>query len=96
VRYQLKTSSKFNKVKKRLPSDLRRAVDREVKRISEEPSLGELKTGPLSGVRVHKFGCLGQLYLLAYEVCPDENTIYVYAIGGHENFYRDLDRYLKS
>jgi len=47
-------------------------------------------------VRVHKFGFLGMLYLLAYEVNEGAKLIYIYAIGGHENFYRDLKEYLKS
>ena len=52
--------------------------------------------GDLRGVRVHKFGFLGQRYLLAYFVDESEEAIYFLAVGGHENFYRDLKKYLKS
>jgi len=47
-------------------------------------------------VRVHKFGLLSRLYLLAYEVDAENEIIYIHAVGGHENFYRDLKQYLKS
>jgi len=36
------------------------------------------------------------LYLLAYEVDEGAKIIRIYAVGGHENFYRDLKQYLKS
>jgi len=94
--YLLKTSSKFNRIKKKLPGKLRRAIDDQVKRICADPSLGVLNTGDLADVRVHKFGFLGRLYLLAYEVDEGGKGIHIYAIGGHENFYRDLKEYLKS
>ena len=47
-------------------------------------------------MRIHKFGFLGMLYLLPYEVAEVAKLIYIYAVGGHENFYRDLKEYLKS
>jgi len=94
--YAPKTSSKFNRIRKKLPGNLRNAIDSQVRLICDDPSLGALKTGDLPGVRVHKFGFLGRLYLLAYEVDEGAKIIYVYAVGGHENFYRDLKEYLKS
>jgi len=94
--YLPKTSSKFNRIKKKLPTNLRKAIDDQVKRVCEDPSLGVLKTGDLANIRVKKFGFLGRLYLLAYEVDEGAKSIYIYAVGGHENFYRDLKEYLKS
>lgn len=94
--YLPKTSSKFNRIKKKLPTNLRKAIDDQVKRVCEDPSLGVLKIGDLANVRVHKFGFLGRLYLLAYEVDEGAKNIYLYAVGGHENFYCDLKEYLES
>ena len=94
--YYPKASSKFNRVKKKLPRNLRKALDDQVMLICEDPGLGALKTGDLADVRVHKFGFLGRLYLLAYEVDENAKSIYIYAVGGHETFYRDLKEYLKS
>jgi len=93
--YIPKTSSKFNRIKKKLPGNLRNVIDDQVRLICEDPSLGVLKIGDPADVRVHKFGFLGRLYLLAYEVDEAASIIYIYAVGGHENFYHDLKQYLK-
>ncbi|MFH1609264.1 MAG: type II toxin-antitoxin system RelE/ParE family toxin [Candidatus Bipolaricaulota bacterium] len=87
---------KFNRIKKKLPSLLRQELDRRVRAICDDPAIGEAKTGDLQGVRVHKFSYLGQVYLLAYTVDERKKAVYLLAIGGHENFYRDLKHYLKA
>ena len=92
--FPLKTP-RFTRIRKKLPPALREAVDREVKRVCDCPSLGEAKKGDLQGVRVDKFSFVGQLYLLAYWVDDGAQTVTFLAVGGHENFYRDLKRYVK-
>ena len=87
---------KFNRTKKKLPPTLRAEVDRQVGLICEDPMVGEQKRTDLSGVFVHKFRLAGQLYLLAYWVDEQEKTVTLLALGGHENFYRDLKRYMKA
>lgn len=62
----------------------------------QHPETAESKTGDLAGVRVHKFGHMGALYLLAYEPDEQAQVIYIYAVGGRVNLYRDLKAYLKS
>ena len=94
--YKLFAVPKFKRIKKKLPSPLRTELDRQVRIICSNPRVGEAKTGDLQGVRVHKFNFLGQLYLLAYCVVESEGAIYFLAVGGHENFYRDLKKYFKS
>ena len=94
--YRPKTTSKFNRIKKKLPASLQKAIDNQVLLICQHPETGEMKTGDLASVRVHKFGHKGQLYLLAYEADEKAQVIYIYAVGGRENFYRDLKAYLKS
>jgi hypothetical protein len=37
-----------------------------------------------------------QLYLIAYLLDEASETVTLLALGGHENFYRDLKRYLAS
>ena len=56
--------------------------------VSIEGVLHEYST--LDGVRVYKFDCMKQLYLLAY--LYDETSRTFLAIGPHENFYRNLKR----
>jgi len=87
---------KFNRTKKRLPRSLRAEIDRQVDLICENPLAGEQKTADLRDVFVHKFRLAGQLYLLAYWVDEQEKTVTLLALGGHENFYRDLKRYMKT
>ncbi len=41
--------------------------------------------------RVYKFKSGNQQMLLAYEA--GDETLFLYAIGAHENFYRDLKKY---
>jgi hypothetical protein len=53
-----------------------------------------MKVGDLQGIQVYKFKLQRQPVLLAYEVAG--STLYLYAFGSHENFYRDLKRYLQS
>ena len=60
--------------------------------VMADPLAGDLKTGDLERVRVYKFRMIGQLTLLAYSVAPDASSITLYAVGPHENFYRDLKR----
>lgn len=69
-------------------------LDREVKKIAENPAMGEEKKGDLKGVFVHKFKFKITRYLLAYRKV--DNDLELVIIGPHENYYRDLKQYLKS
>jgi len=86
----------FDRVLKKLPAALRAEVDRQVRAICSDPWAGELKRSDLSGVFVRQFRLAGQLQLLAYWIDETEGRITLLALGGHENFYRDLKQYLKS
>ena len=89
-------STRFGKVKRRLPPKGQLALDRAVKKIVANPLVGEMKTGALKGVRVQKFK-LGPLQLLlAYEFNERRNVVELLDVGPHENFYRDLETYLKD
>lgn len=86
-------STRFGKAKRRLRPKGQLALDDEIKKILDNPLLGEMKSGALKGVRVVKFK-LGPLQLLlAYEFNERRNTIELLDVGPHENFYRDLENY---
>lgn len=87
---------RFRKAKRRLPGAVQEAIDEQVKDLIENPLLGEPKTGALKGVRVVKFKGGPHQYLLAYQFFSKSNVIAVLDVGVHENFYRDLEGYLKS
>jgi len=94
--YTLQDVRNFHNVKKKLPPSLREEIDRQVDQLSEDPSIGTQKTGDLKRVWMHRFSFLGQQYLLAYHFDESTMLLTLLAIGGHENFYRDLKKYLKA
>ena len=86
----VKQRPEFKKVYKKLHANQRQSVNEAIAEIIARPDVGEQKKGDLSGVRVHKFAVLDQMYLLAYVIF--EKYISLRAIGPHENFYRDLKK----
>ncbi len=83
----------FEKKVKKMTKAEKEALDREVRNIAGNPSIGEEKKGDLKGVFVHKFKLKTNLYLLSYRKSgPDLELV---MIGSHENYYRDLKSYLK-
>jgi mRNA-degrading endonuclease RelE of RelBE toxin-antitoxin system len=87
---------RFYNIKKKLPPALRNEVDRQVDLLCQDPEIGTQKTGDLKRVWVHKFNMLGQQYLLGYTFDEQTMMLTLLALGGHENFYRDLKKYLKA
>jgi len=85
---------KYNRIKKKLPLPLRNQINLIENEIALNPYLSERKKGDLQEVFVKKFSLLGEEYLLAYKVNEREKEAIFLAIGGHENFYRDLKQYL--
>lgn len=87
---------RFLKSKRRLTPAVQTEIDKHVKGLRNNPLAGEPKAGALKGVRVIKFGAEDRRYLLAYYFFPKQNVIEVLDVGVHENFYRDLESYLKQ
>lgn len=90
--YQSRT---FEKKVKKFNTKEKLELDREIKKIIQNPSVGTEKKGDLRGIFVHKFTLQNKLYLLAYQVTPGE-ILELIMIGSHENYYRDLKTYLKK
>ena len=70
------------------------SLDQEIKKIAENPNIGEEKKGDLRGVFMHKFKLNTAQYLLAYRKISTDLELIM--IGPHENYYRDLKQYLKK
>ena len=83
----------FAKQKKRLHKKQIQDLDKAVKSIFDDPTVGDMKLGDLRGIQVYKYKSNIQQILLAYEVI--DSTLYLYSFGSHENFYRDLKKYLQ-
>jgi mRNA interferase RelE/StbE len=83
----------FAKQKKKLRKNQVNDLDKAVKSIANDPTIGHMKTGDLQGIQVYKFKSNKQQMLLAYEILGPR--LYLYAFGSHENFYRNLKKYLQ-
>lgn len=85
----------FNKVVKKLFARDKKTVDEAIKKIANDPSLGEGKKGDLSGIFVFKFKMNKQEVLLSYGLLPSKEKpeeIVLLSLGSHENFYEVLKR----
>ena len=87
-------SRSFERKVKRFKDQEKEILDKQVKVIVENPSIGEEKKGDLQGVFVHKFKIKNTQYLLSYRFAG--NNLELIMIGPHENYYRDLKSYLKK
>jgi mRNA-degrading endonuclease RelE of RelBE toxin-antitoxin system len=84
----------FKKYVKRLPRHFQQVVLDAVEDVLSDTAIGESKRGDLEGFRVYKFTMGRQLTLMAYRV--ENDSLILYQAGPHENFYRDLKKYLKE
>jgi mRNA interferase RelE/StbE len=85
---QLEQKPAFKRAYKKLHPNQREAVHAAIRTILANPNVGQEKRGDLAGVFVHKFDCVNQQYLLAYQW--SEATRVLLSVGLHENFHRDL------
>ena len=93
--YKQSAYPKYNRIKKRFPLLFRKKLNEIEDKIAINPLIGEEKKIDLKGIHIHKFKLLDQQILLAYQVDEDKKEVIFVAVGGHENFYRDLKNYLK-
>lgn len=87
---QVIQTNAFLRAYKKLHNNQKDAVDQAVDEIIRDPGIGEAKKGDLVGVYVHKFDCVNQQFLMAYEYDPTTRVLLL--VGTHENFYRNLKR----
>jgi mRNA-degrading endonuclease RelE of RelBE toxin-antitoxin system len=89
--YQMR---RFKNYVKKLPRHFQQVLLDAVEDVLADPDASELKKGDLAGFRVHKFTMGRQLILMAYKV--ENDSLVLYQAGPHENFYKDLKKYLKE
>jgi mRNA-degrading endonuclease RelE of RelBE toxin-antitoxin system len=87
-------SRSFEKKIKKMSKPEKDSLDREIRGIADDPSVGEEKKGDLRGVFIHKFKLETTQHLLAYRKVGEDLELLM--IGPHENYYRDLKQYLKN
>ena len=85
----------FVKAAKKLHAKDKMIVDKAVKAIANNPTIGDEKKGDLAGIFVHKFKINKQEVLLAYQLRPTKFqpvSVLLLSLGSHENFYTELKR----
>jgi len=87
-------SRSFERKVKKFAKQEKKALDKQILKIAENPSVGAEKKGDLRGVYVHKFKIKNTQYLLSYRFAGADLELIM--IGPHENYYRDLKNYLKA
>ena len=78
--------------KKQTKKDPVKKIDDAIRTIKGNSTIGDAKPGDLQGVRVYAYHIGNNQILLAYEII--ESTLYLYSFGSHQNFYRELSKYL--
>jgi hypothetical protein len=84
----------FKKFVKKQTRAFQLAIEDEVEAVIHNPLTGEGKKGVLTGFWIHEFSHLGQKFLLSYVIQTGE--ICFSTIGSHENFHRELKKFLKE
>ena len=87
-------SRSFEKKVKKMSKTDKYSLDQEIRKIAENPAIGEEKKGDLREIFVHKFKLKTAQYLLAYRKIGRDLEFVM--IGQHENYYRNLKQYLKK
>jgi mRNA-degrading endonuclease RelE of RelBE toxin-antitoxin system len=82
----------FAKKVKKLSKSEKAILDSEIRKIIDHPEIGQEKKGDLKGIFVYKFKITTNQFLLAYRL-NHENIEFI-MLGFHENYYRDLKKYL--
>ena len=84
----------FRKFVKKQTRPFQLVIEDEVEKVIIKPDIGEAKKGDLTGFRVHKFSYKNQRFLIAYR--RQDTEMVFFKIGPHENFYRELKKYLRE
>ena len=87
-------SRSFERKVKKFSKKQKLQLDEQVKLIAENPTIGTEKKGDLRGIYVHKLKIKTIQCLLAYRFVKEDLELIM--IGPHENYYRDLKKYLNS
>lgn len=87
-------SSLFARKVKKFHKDQKLELDKAIKKLVKDPTIGEEKKGDLKSIFIYRFKISTAQYLLAYRFT--EEMLDLITIGPHENYYRGLKTYLKS
>ena len=84
----------FRRYIKKLPRHFQQIILDAVEDVLADTDVGQLKTGDLKSIQVYKFTMGRQSILMADKIQND--SLILYQVDPHENFYRDLKKYMKE
>lgn len=83
-------------LKKVKEKNLKAAFFIALKKIADDPYIGELKTGDLAGIYCYDVFYNRTNYEIAYQIFEKDNRLVIVLLAGtRENFYEELKRYIK-
>ncbi len=86
-----------NYIKKIKDKNLKKLIEEAINDIAEDYSIGEAKTGDLSGIYGYDVFYNKTNYEISYTVEEvDNKIIIVIMVGTRENFYNELKKYMKN
>lgn len=84
-------------IKKIKDQELKAKFRKAIIEIRKDPSVGSPKKGNLSGIRGYDIYYSGTNYEIAYEVIEYQGAMIIIILAGtRENFYAELDKYIKK
>lgn len=93
IRFTGAAAKYLKKVKEK---GLKKAFQEALGKISNDPYIGELKTGDLAGFYCYDVCYRKTNYELAYRIYDEDGQMVVVILAGtRENFYDELKRYMK-
>jgi mRNA interferase RelE/StbE len=93
-----KISPKAEKyIKKIKDKELKDKFRDAIKEIRENPAVGTLKKAKLGGIRGYDLFHQGVNYEIAYEIVENDGIFIIIILAGtRENFYAELEKYIKN
>jgi hypothetical protein len=71
-------------------------VRKAIRALQNNPAVGDMKVGDLTGIRIYRFHILNQLILLAYTYNEQNDEVTLLYFASHQNFYESLKKKIKS
>ncbi len=87
-------SRSFGKAVKKFNKEEKKTLDGQLQKILGDRNIGQQKKGDLRDIYVHKFKVKNVQYLLSYR--HSSSVLELIMIGQHENYYKELKKYLKG
>jgi mRNA-degrading endonuclease RelE of RelBE toxin-antitoxin system len=90
--YTVQISSTAQRLARKLPKDVRRAIVLHAKKLAAKPHAGEKLKGRLSFLYSYHFNHEGVSYRIIYEISQKRRQVFIRLASSRENVYRKLSK----